>query len=199
MFISFAVLTQELPADGETEGVEAVVGDEVLHLVDAVSAGVLGWGLVGFREREEGFGAERTTTPPTLQVPSVLQPKSRPAMLTPAYWTVPEVAALEVLTEVVAWAEVVGAAEEAALEVVGAAEETALVEVGLGEEAALVVGLAGAAALVVVAFAEVALAGVEEALAVGVAAAVLAPCRHWLYQSFCFWQLKPDAHSVSPE
>lgn len=33
------VVDEELPADGDTEGVEAVVLDEVVHLVEAVLAG----------------------------------------------------------------------------------------------------------------------------------------------------------------
>lgn len=40
------VVDEELPADGDTEGVEAVVLDEVVHLVEAILAGCEALGTV---------------------------------------------------------------------------------------------------------------------------------------------------------
>ena len=83
------VVDQELPCNRETEEVEAVVVDKVLHLADTVSTAVL-------RERRSRLGKiasllyRASSKRPNVLVgnkartPSVPQPKSNPAMSIPA-------------------------------------------------------------------------------------------------------------------
>jgi hypothetical protein len=138
-----SVADEILPADGDTEGVEAVVLDEVVHLVET------GLAWVGVAAAAATIGSAAEVEASDLCDTSVLHstgPDSRrQRTLTPAYCTPPEAA----LTAVVAAGLTAAWVEEAAL-----VAEAALVEAGL--EAALVdeAALVAAALVKVVAAAE---------------------------------------------
>jgi hypothetical protein len=129
-----------LPADGETEGVESVVFDEVVHLVEA--------GLARVDDVAGGASTVGTATEvETSDLWDVLVFDLNSLFgsrhtLTPAYWTPP----VEALTAVVgeAAAEDALTGEEVAL--VAAADEAALVEAALVEAALVADALVGAAA-----------------------------------------------------
>lgn len=117
---------QELPADRETEGVEAKVVDKVLHLAFTVMTVVLeerrigalsGAGLPGL------ISGEKNEIEVCFRTPVPSQPKSNPAMFTPMCESCP-VALLVALVVQVAEGAVV---EE---DPTGVDEDTGFVEVG---------------------------------------------------------------------